>query len=286
MGKFAFAELQIEKYNLRSSVYTLKLKKHNFKMKKLAITIIFLISTIGGYSQQINIDSLLKEIRLSFSYTNDKKVFTYSYDDETELSYYLFVRNSPIDTLIKLADDSNPIIRCKMFFGLCLKKADYKVLNEIVNKHRNDSALISNHSTDIIFSERINDKMQRAFNYSKNIDSSELKKRIKNYEDKIKNNVSVSIKGAHNGYIKKEDLLKADSLKLTGTNYKIVLFTISTLKGEALYQQKFSNNLFSDEIKEKFRALNSGDKLYVDEIKALAPDGSERALPALIFRIQ
>lgn len=251
-------------------------------MKILTVSLFFLILSFSGFSQQINTDSLLKEIRLSFPQRNDIKVFTYSWDDETWLSYYLFVQNVPIDTLIKLTDDPNPIIRSKMFFGLCLKKADYTILNNIANKHKNDSALISDKST----SESINNKMQTALNYSKNIDSSELKKRINNYQENIKNTVRVSIKGAHNGYIEKDVLLKTDSLKLTGINYKIVSFTLSIANNKVVYEQKIKNNHFTDENKEKFRLLNSGDKLYIEDIKATDPNGSERTLPSIILRIQ
>jgi hypothetical protein len=50
---------------------------------------------------------------------------------------------SSIQALIKLTDDSSPVVRCYAFLGLIEKKADKEILKKIIHKHQNDTAKIT-----------------------------------------------------------------------------------------------------------------------------------------------
>ncbi|MCW3104039.1 MAG: hypothetical protein JWO09_2479 [Bacteroidetes bacterium] len=50
---------------------------------------------------------------------------------------------SSVQALIKFTDDKSPIVRCYAFLGLIKKKAGQQTIDDILNKHQNDTAKIT-----------------------------------------------------------------------------------------------------------------------------------------------
>ena len=95
-----------------------------------------------------------------------------------------------------------------------------------------------------------------------------------------------SIGGISSGEIGKNALLKADSLICSGKNLKIVSFTLTINKNGNLYEQNGASNILTAEMKKSINEMESGDKLYFENIKAKFSDGSMRILNAISLKIQ
>ncbi len=68
-------------------------------------------------------------------------------------------------------------------------------------------------------------------------------------------------------------------------DFKVTQFTASaTIKGFT-QDYKSGNNLFTSQQKDLIQKLNRGDRIYFEDIKAIGPDGVERPLNAIVFKI-
>lgn len=64
-------------------------------------------------------------------------------------------------------------------------------------------------------------------------------------------------------------------------NFKVVGFTISTLKNGFLVDATSKSSVFTDEQKELMKGLSRGSKLYVENIRAVGPGGDTRKLGSI-----
>ena len=157
-----------------------------------------------------------------------------NWNDELKETYYLLLHISPIDSLIKYVNDSDASIRCSIFSGIAGKKPDKEILQEIYNKHLDDTARFSTCNTDIVFSYKVNEYMEMYINLYdsiKPIDYGERLEKIKKRTRIFLNGESIhEIKFGEN-IIEKEELLKSDSLTVNN-KWRIISFNLRTKENE------------------------------------------------------
>lgn len=95
-----------------------------------------------------------------------------------------------------------------------------------------------------------------------------------------------TVAGIINGVISKNALLKVDSLSCSEKNITIVSFTMTINKNGNLYELNSANNMLTAEMKKSINELESGNKLYFENIKAKFSDGSWRSMNAISLKIQ
>ena len=95
------------------------------------------------------------------------------------------------------------------------------------------------------------------------------------------------------GYIDKEYLLNQQGLNISMTdfdfdiNFKITSFFITIITPKGLWKTaKAKSDRFTETQQKIIKSLNSEQSLYIEDIKAEAPDGSIRELPPLIYNLR
>lgn len=94
------------------------------------------------------------------------------------------------------------------------------------------------------------------------------------------------------GKIKKNLLLAQTGVDAVMDNFdfdltfKITGFTVSTIVKSFTVDQTSRSDMFTPEQVKLFRNLKRNQKLYIEDIKAVGPDGVTRNLPTISFRIQ
>ncbi|BAX80289.1 hypothetical protein ALGA_1930 [Labilibaculum antarcticum] len=68
--------------------------------------------------------------------------------------------------------------------------------------------------------------------------------------------------------------------------FKITAFTVSTLVKGFTVDQESRSDMFSTEQLRMFRNLKRSQKVYIEDIRAVGPDGVTRNLPTISFRIE
>jgi gliding motility-associated protein GldM len=63
--------------------------------------------------------------------------------------------------------------------------------------------------------------------------------------------------------------------------FRVTEFTVSTTIGGFLREETSKNYKFTNAQKQIIRSLSKGNRVYVQDIKAIGPDGQERSLPAV-----
>lgn len=69
-------------------------------------------------------------------------------------------------------------------------------------------------------------------------------------------------------------------------SFKITGFTVSTIIKGFTVDQNSRSDLFTSEQKDMFKNLSRNQKVYIEDIRAVGPDGVTRNLPAISFRIE
>jgi gliding motility-associated protein GldM len=68
--------------------------------------------------------------------------------------------------------------------------------------------------------------------------------------------------------------------------FKITGFTVSTIRKNFTVDEVSRSDTFTPEQMKLFRDLRRNNKVYIEDIRAVGPDGVTRNLPAIVFRIQ
>ncbi|MFH2143731.1 MAG: GldM family protein [Bacteroidota bacterium] len=68
-------------------------------------------------------------------------------------------------------------------------------------------------------------------------------------------------------------------------NFKVVSFSVATNISGYTQESTSNSNIFTPDQKKIFNNLNSGDKVYVENILAKGPDGTIRPMASIIFKI-
>ena len=94
------------------------------------------------------------------------------------------------------------------------------------------------------------------------------------------------------GKIKKNLLLAQTGVDAVMDNFdfdltfKITGFTVSTIVKGYTVDQESRSDVFTPEQMGMFRNLKRNQKVYIEDIRAVGPDGVTRNLPAIVFRIE
>lgn len=94
------------------------------------------------------------------------------------------------------------------------------------------------------------------------------------------------------GKIKKNLLLAQTGVDAVMDNFdfdlefKITGFTVSTIRKNFTVDEVSRSDTFTPEQLKLFRDLRRNNKVYIEDIRAVGPDGVTRNLPAIVFRIQ
>ena len=244
-------------------------------MKVCILTLLLLLSQIS-HGQEYKIDSLFRvfqnDITTEQLYNHGDVVF----DHDTQENYYLLLMVSPVDSLVKYINNPKPAIRCYMYSGLVRKNANEKLVKEILDNHVNDTA--SYKSASNLW--KVNEYMQLCLDHKTD--------KIIDFEERIKNAKQQSTKmfrGERHGLINKNDLLKADSLICDVENCKIISFTMTIQKDTNLFEEKSTDNHITTAMKENINRLEIGNKLWIEDIKVYAFDGTIRNLGSRSLKI-
>ncbi|WP_421920969.1 gliding motility protein GldM [Marinifilum sp.] len=94
------------------------------------------------------------------------------------------------------------------------------------------------------------------------------------------------------GRIKKNLLLAQSGVDAVMDNFdfdlefKITGFTVSTIQKGFTVDEESRSDTFTDEQMRLLRNLRRNNKVYIEDIRAVGPDGVTRNLPAIVFRIE
>lgn len=253
------------------------------KNMKILFAAILILLTQLTFAQKESVNSLFqtfeKDIEVEQSYHSGKVIW----DDDTKESYYSLMKIAPIDSLIKFIDNSNAAIRCIIFGGLLNKNADKKILSKILDKYHNDTAVYKSAPTDVQITWMVNEYMQTAFKYhdtTKNeMDYDKMLAILSEYP-------RIVLPSLRHGNIRKEEIIRIDSLGFNYNNLKILSFTAIFVRKSENEVLKNESNLFSTAMKEKILQLKSEDVLVLDDIKVIAEDGTERTFASFSIRIE
>ena len=101
------------------------------------------------------------------------------------------------------------------------------------------------------------------------------------------------IAGKKGGLIDKEEILNSpyliaviEDFLLDNISYKITSFTISTSGAGFLNEYKCNDGKLSSNAIAGIKSAKSEQKIYFEDIKAIGPDGQERTLPSMIFKLK
>lgn len=225
-----------------------------------------------SFAQKESIDSLFKVFENDITIEQSLHDGNVIWDVDTRESYYYLLKVAPIDSLINFIDNSNAAIRCSIFDGLLSKKANKKTLEKIYYKYRNDSAIYYNAATDFRIYFRVNDYMKLSIDNYDNKKKVDYKKMLTEIL-KQKNNI---LPGVRHDNIRKEEIVKVDSLNFDSKVFKVLSFNAIFVRNKESEVFKVESKFFTNEMKEKILLLKSGDRIYFDDIKVLTKDGTKR----------
>lgn len=242
------------------------------------ITLILICISQFCAAHDKNIDSLIKNFKkeVAFSHKHFGRII---WDSEMKLSYYSLMNICPVDTLINLTSDTDPVIRSYSFLELARRKIDVSILQDIIHKHENDTASYSTSSTDVVQSWKVIESMKFTYELAK-----EQKLLILIYEKeiaKIRDELHIVIKGNHHGFIRKSDLLNLDRLAFSKIGFKVLSFDIR-INNKSLAAR---SNVVTGEMKSEIEKLKVGDRVYFESLKVKGPDNKVRSYGSVTLTI-
>ena len=239
----------------------------------------------SSYGQNCSDDSLFNRFKNNVQIEMLNNYNQIVWDDETKESYYKLMISCPINCLVKYVDDSVPAIRANIFGGLAQKKVDDDILDEILFRHKNDTAQYIESSTDVVITWTVNEYMQTILKlkadkktFNANVD---FESRLENLRSSLKKTIRIYIPGEYHGMVAKDDLLLVDSLTCSLKEFRIISFKL--ISGDKTF---ITNNIFTQEVKEFIRTMTSGDRIYIEKIIVEGSDKMKRHIPSIILKIK
>jgi hypothetical protein len=228
------------------------------------------------YGQKYREDTLFNKFRKDIQ-IEQEEYGRVVWDEETRETYYLLIPTYSVEALVKYTDDSIPAVRAEIFAGLAQKNADEKLLREISNKHLNDTAKFTLSPTDVVITWSVRDYMQSILRDTPAKPEIDFKVRL----EKITRARYMVIAGAHHGIIIKDFLLQADSLICPQDGMKIISFVLTVRR-----KTFRSRNILSGRTKRKIKKLRSGERIFIENIKAEGSDKTVRQMGAITLKIK
>jgi len=250
-------------------------------MNTIRILLILLISqTQNGYGQRNKSDSLINKFRNDIKIEQEEHSGVVVMDDETTESYYLVLSNCSIKDLVKYTNDTNAVVRSYIFAGLLRRKVNKNVLLKILDIHKNDTAEFRSRSTDVETKWTVKEFMQSGlkFNSANKLSVIDYKKRI----EKIRGQTKIEISAMHHGLIEKEELLKIDSLVITGNKLRIISFTLFAEEKTI----KSSSNILTNDMKIAIKETEPRSILIFTDIKIVGQDSIVWHGPSMVVKLK
>lgn len=252
-----------------------------FKRKPYSFLLLVQILFVQhSYAQQSLSDSLFKRFR------NDVKDELFRnngrsvWDDETRESYYLLMSTIPIQYLLKYTNDSIPSVRSKIFVGLVQKGADDSSIKEILNNHKDDTAVFIEAVTDVIQIRSVTQYMQFIYQNNESFPRTDFNTRLDKIREK-KKDLHIIIPGVRHGIVSKQDLLKIDSLVCSEEGFQIVSFELYARK-----KTLTANSLITKQMKRLLGELKSKNLIQISKVKCLGPDKNVRYLSSFNLMVR
>ncbi len=221
-----------------------------------------LLMSQNSYAQECDVEVLFKGFKKEVQYHLSKGNGVVTWDYETEEAYYLLMSACSVESLVKYVEDSIPFIRSKIFSGIAQKHAEDSLLTAIYSKHQSDTAEYSE-SQGVVISYTVAEQMRSVIKWR-----SEGKLAQRNFKQKleeIRSRPRVIIPGAYRYTVPKDSLLvMKDSLTCSVGRYRIISFRL-----EVGNQIIYSNNCFTKEVRRALKRAKPGEKLFIEEIKAV-----------------
>jgi hypothetical protein len=211
-----------------------------------------------------------------------------SWHDETRESFYTLMIGCPTHCLVKYTDDSIPAVRAIIFEGLVRKNADNDILNEILDRHKNDTVQFTRSSTCVVWTSTVIGHMELMLklkaNNKKFSTTDYYESLLANLRRRLQDEIQINVPGAYHSMVTKEHLLSMDSLT-TSKGYRIASYDLIAITASGT-KTIFTDNVFTPEIKELIKTMTSGDRIYLEDIRVEFPDKSIGIIGGKLFRIR
>ena len=249
-------------------------------MRICALSLLFVLARIS-YGQDYRLDSLFEVFQNDMEYLQSFNDGIVVWDDDTRENYYLLINNSPIDTLIAYVNNSHGAIRCLIFSGLLNKTSDEELIKGIVTRYRNDTTSFSYMSADVVTSWTVGEYLQTALAYKKDM-KFDFSARLK----EIRLTPRLVLPGERHGSMKREDMLRIDSLIYNTGDRTIISFSMTGTKETAIHQMRSASNSITSAMKEYLRETFPGDSIYFEDINSRGLDDTVRRMGTIRLRVE
>lgn len=191
--------------------------------------------------------------------------------------------NCPVESLVEHVEDSIPAIRCMIFHALAEKKASKALLEKIVLKHKNDTALYVNSSTDAQINWTVKGYMGLVLEWrlDNKVPTPDYKSRLKDIRIRNENRIRVIIPSEYHSTVVKDSLLAIERLKFSVDGSNIISFSLT--HDDTTIE---TSNVFTENVKDFIRMIAYGDKVVIDDILVEVPDKSIRRLNPIVLTIR
>jgi hypothetical protein len=247
--------------------------------------IFFMLFGQLSYGQDCLCDSLFGLLKKEVQIQLPTSKFVFSWHDEMRISFYTLMANCPVKCLTQYVDDSIAAIRVNIFDGLMQKNADHRLLKSIQQRYKNDTTKYIIRSADVVQIWTVGEYMKtflKIYSNKKNtFEPVDFQVRLEELQKRIRETPRVVIPGASHGMISKEDLLKVDSLVCSIETHQVISFTLM------IGDRKFiGKDNFTPEMKDAARAMKTGERLFIDDIKVTFPNDSWGIISSLVLEIE
>jgi hypothetical protein len=246
--------------------------------------ILFSVSVIIrslSFGQCSACDSAYQDLKTDVAYVRFLNHGRFTWDKDVQILYDRCMQRCNLIALLPHLHDSLAIMRTIVYDGIAQKTENIEFLEAIFKMHRSDSAFVDDTSQEH-FSETVPERMHRTLSIKKINPTAPT---IKHHMDRSYTNDFRSPLPLWHGGIRLKDLLALDSLTAPHPDWKIISFMLTSSTRYALREYNVGGNRISTEMKKHFGELQSGNKIFIENIKVIIPDGTTRKLAPLTLFI-
>ncbi len=230
-----------------------------------------LLSVVPAFGQSLDPDSLFAQLINDIEIEKQQHYGRVAFDKDTRITFYQLILNSPIEKIEEFMEDTNPVIRTKMFYALTQKNISLERLKTNFDRFSSDSTSYTRGIT-LVVEWKVNEYMH--FLYKQYLENNIPTRNLEADIERLKKDVGIVIKGVKHGEINKDQLLSMDSLYHAHSGIKIISF-------EFYHNDKgfnTSGNMITKRMKRVIRRSKSGDTVSFENIHAIVSDNTTRKL--------
>ena len=191
-------------------------------------------------------------------------------DEDTKENYYLLMNRSPPETLAKWMDHPHPAIRCHLFSGVVNKTEDEELINQLMERHQNDTTSFNLLSGSVVSKWTVKEYMETTLKFQGD-QKFDYQKKLR----KIRETPRLVLPGIRHGRMQPKDLVKLRKLEYNQVERQVVSFTFSFRReGEYSEELNSDSSMLTKPMQTALMELTPGDVFYLDNIKIKMPDGN------------